>query len=56
MDVTNIGSVQIRNVATIGGNIINAVPSRRRYPPNHFVAQVRLRGPGGTIHSSNISL
>jgi len=25
--VDNIGSVQIRNVATIGGNIVNAVPS-----------------------------
>ena len=25
--VRNIGSVQIRNVATIGGNVVNAVPS-----------------------------
>jgi carbon-monoxide dehydrogenase medium subunit len=46
--VTNIGSVQIRNVATIGGNIINAVPSADgAIPLITLGAQVRLRGPKG---------
>jgi CO/xanthine dehydrogenase FAD-binding subunit len=46
--VTNIGSVQIRNVATIGGNIVNAVPSADgAIPLITLGAQVRLRGPKG---------
>jgi carbon-monoxide dehydrogenase medium subunit len=46
--VENIGSVQIRNVATIGGNIINAVPSADgAIPLITLGAQVRIRGPKG---------
>jgi CO/xanthine dehydrogenase FAD-binding subunit len=46
--VTHIGSVQIRNVATIGGNIVNAVPSADgAIPLITLDAQVRLRGPKG---------
>ena len=33
--VDNLGSVQIRNVATIGGNICNAAPSADTAPPLH---------------------
>ncbi|NIO05977.1 MAG: xanthine dehydrogenase family protein subunit M [Proteobacteria bacterium] len=44
----NIGSVQIRNVATIGGNIINAVPSADgAIPLITLGAEVRIRGPKG---------
>ena len=46
--VTHIGSVQIRNVATIGGNVVNAVPSADgAIPLITLGAQVRLRGPKG---------
>jgi CO/xanthine dehydrogenase FAD-binding subunit len=46
--VTNIGSVQVRNVATIGGNIVNAVPSADgAIPLITLGAQVRIRGPKG---------
>lgn len=46
--VTHIGSVQIRNVATIGGNIVNAVPSADgAIPLITLGAEVRLRGPKG---------
>ena len=46
--VENIGSVQIRNVATIGGNIVNAVPSADGAPPLITLgAKVRLVGPRG---------
>lgn len=46
--VTNIGSVQIRNVATIGGNIVNAVPSADgAIPLITLGAQVNIRGPKG---------
>jgi carbon-monoxide dehydrogenase medium subunit len=46
--VTHIGSVQIRNVATIGGNIVNAVPSADgAIPLITLGARVRLRGPKG---------
>jgi len=46
--VTNIGSVQIRNVATIGGNIINAVPSADgAIPLITLGANVRIIGPKG---------
>ncbi len=46
--VENIGSVQIRNVATIGGNIVNAVPSADgAIPLITLGAQVRMRGPKG---------
>lgn len=46
--VENIGSVQIRNVATIGGNIVNAVPSADgAIPLITLGAEVRMRGPKG---------
>lgn len=46
--VENIGSVQIRNVATIGGNIVNAVPSADgAIPLITLGAEVRVRGPKG---------
>jgi CO/xanthine dehydrogenase FAD-binding subunit len=46
--VTHIGSVQIRNVATIGGNIVNAVPSADgAIPLITLGARVRMRGPKG---------
>jgi len=46
--VENIGSVQIRNVATIGGNIVNAVPSADGAVPLITLdAQVRIQGPKG---------
>ncbi|MFH1125331.1 MAG: xanthine dehydrogenase family protein subunit M [Pseudomonadota bacterium] len=46
--VTNIGSVQVRNVATIGGNIVNAVPSADgAIPLITLGAQVMIRGPKG---------
>jgi len=44
--VENIGSVQIRNVATIGGNIVNAVPSADGAVPLIALgAEVRVIGP-----------
>ncbi|NIS60893.1 MAG: xanthine dehydrogenase family protein subunit M [Proteobacteria bacterium] len=46
--VDHIGSVQIRNVATIGGNIVNAVPSADgAIPLITLAAQIRMRGPKG---------
>jgi len=46
--VENIGSVQIRNVATIGGNIANAVPSADgAIPLITLSAEVRVIGPKG---------
>ncbi|RLB06626.1 MAG: xanthine dehydrogenase family protein subunit M [Deltaproteobacteria bacterium] len=46
--VQNLGSVQIRNVATIGGNICNAAPSADTAPPLLVLgAEVRIRGPRG---------
>ena len=46
--VENIGSVQIRNVATIGGNIVNAVPSADGAVPLIALgAEVRVIGPKG---------
>ena len=40
--VTHIGSVQVRNVATIGGNVVNAVPSADgAIPLITLAAQVR---------------
>ncbi len=63
--VCNIGSVQVRNVATIGGNLVNAVPSADGAVPLvalDAVAQIRgtkgerladlvhfFEGPGQTI-------
>lgn len=46
--VSNIGSVQIRNVATIGGNLVNAVPSADgAIPLLALDAKVRIQGPKG---------
>jgi len=46
--VSNIGSVQIRNVATVGGNIVNAVPSAdSAIPLITLGAEVRMKGPKG---------
>ena len=46
--VENIGSVQIRNVATIGGNICNAVPSADGVIPLLTLgAHLHLIGPKG---------
>lgn len=46
--VGNIGSAQIRNVATIGGNIVNAVPSADGATPLIALgAGIRLAGPKG---------
>jgi carbon-monoxide dehydrogenase medium subunit len=46
--VTHIGSVQVRNVATIGGNIVNAVPSADgAIPLITLGAEVHIRGPKG---------
>lgn len=46
--VENIGSVQVRNVATIGGNIVNAVPSADgAIPLITLGAEIRIRGPEG---------
>lgn len=46
--VQAIGSVQIRNVATIGGNIVNAVPSADgAIPLITLGADIRLLGPKG---------
>lgn len=46
--VSNIGSVQIRNVATIGGNLVNAVPSADgAIPLVALDAKVKIHGPKG---------
>jgi carbon-monoxide dehydrogenase medium subunit len=46
--VKNIGSVQIRNVATIGGNLVNAVPSADgAIPLIALDAKVSMVGPKG---------
>ncbi|MFZ0448858.1 MAG: xanthine dehydrogenase family protein subunit M [Desulfatiglandaceae bacterium] len=46
--VSNIGSVQIRNVATIGGNLVNAVPSADgAIPLIALDARVKFQGPKG---------
>jgi carbon-monoxide dehydrogenase medium subunit len=46
--VSHIGSVQIRNVATIGGNLVNAVPSADgAIPLVTLDARVVLLGPKG---------
>jgi carbon-monoxide dehydrogenase medium subunit len=44
-----LGSVQIRNVATIGGNLCNASPCADLAPPLLvYEARVRIEGPGGS--------
>lgn len=49
--VSNIGSLQIRNVATIGGNIVNAVPSADgAIPLITLDAGVSFLGPTGEQH------
>ncbi len=46
--VQNIGSLQIRNVATIGGNLVNAVPSADgAIPLIALDARVRIYGAAG---------
>lgn len=46
--IKNIGSVQIRNVATIGGNLVNAVPSADGAVPLIALdARVNIHGPKG---------
>lgn len=46
--VSNIGSVQVRNVATIGGNLVNAVPSADGAAPLIALdARVHVHGPKG---------
>jgi carbon-monoxide dehydrogenase medium subunit len=47
--VSNIGSVQIRNVATIAGNLVNAVPSADgAIPLVTMDARVVIQGPKGS--------
>src|SRR3972149_1691624 len=47
--VQHIGSVQIRNVATIGGNLVNAVPSADGAVPLIALdARVNIYGTTGT--------
>ncbi len=46
--VTNLGSVQVRNSATIGGNICNAAPSADTAPPLLALdAEVHIKGVSG---------
>jgi carbon-monoxide dehydrogenase medium subunit len=46
--VDNLGSIQIRNIATIGGNICNAAPSADTVPPLMVHdAQLKIFGPNG---------
>jgi carbon-monoxide dehydrogenase medium subunit len=43
-----VGSIQIRNLATVGGNICNAAPSADAVPPMvAFDAEAVIAGPGG---------
>lgn len=46
--VSNLGSVQVRNSGTIGGNLCNAAPSADSAPPMLVLgAQVAIAGPDG---------
>ena len=46
--VSNLGSVQVRNSGTIGGNLCNAAPSADTAPPMLVLeAEVKISGPSG---------
>ncbi|MDZ4278277.1 MAG: xanthine dehydrogenase family protein subunit M [Dehalococcoidia bacterium] len=46
-----LGSVQTRNMATLGGNVANAAPSADTVPPLiAFDAVAEIAGPGGARH------
>ncbi len=46
--VSNLGSVQVRNSGTIGGNLCNAAPSADTAPPMLVLeAEVKIAGPSG---------
>ncbi len=46
--IRQIGGAQIRNIATLAGNIVNASPAGDTLPPLYVLgAQVRVQGPDG---------
>ncbi len=46
--IRQIGGTQIRNIATLAGNIVNASPAGDTLPPLYVLgAQVHVQGPGG---------